>query len=891
MAAPLVWEQLSQSSKTALQWAAALAMLRLGDDGTTLAPLDADDLLVGLVLSHPRGGEAGTLIDHFGFGLRPVLDPNYPDIDVDRLAVAAERISPDAPPAVADDAEAVLGIGVDLGLSTGSEQVAELAAIVGGLLHASTPTTTRLHSLIGDAGVDVTELQRAFEEHLKAGSGSGSMQIGDLGTMLRRRFPRRPVTIPDYKADRVDLRGDGPDLLGIQAEVDAFAYLLASRGLSPPLAVGLFGDWGSGKSFYMRSIRRRIEQLTGRKEARRNPQGQLGFWKNIVQIDFNAWHYVEGSLWASLVEHIFTHLATSGDEPPSVLADRRREVFNKLESTARERTLAVQRREQVQQDLKARRQKAREARNRRDQQRRRLEQEQAKVLDRRLQDDIKKEIAGLLGKGERSVLPPAADLVAALDETHDLLLQGRSLLGPFWSSGWRVSAMIGATAAVPAVVLASQALEAAIPVQLASGLAATMAYLSGVVGAANRHLRRRLDRIATIRAEVEQARVAAEQQLDQVVAAAQQAVDDAQEEVARAERAEEALRKEADRLDTELATLTPTRVLTDFVAERAGADDYRRHLGVAALIRKDFEQLADLIREHNQSVVDGAEDRLGINRIILYIDDLDRCPSEQVVEVLQAVHLLLAFDLFVVVVAVDSRWLSDALIDRHPALVAQAAHGHATPQNYLEKIFQLPFWVQPLGAGGRRALVRGLLEPNLSKPEPSGQQDQVGELRLDEERRAALTELLSREGRPHLRAETLNITPDELAFLDSLAPLLGDTPRAVKRFVNVYQLLAAMPAIARAQDQHPSERSLAAFLAAVNEAAPRFTSNLFEAMNGPDQAATLGSLLDSATASLKGERRRLAPWFEDHPDWKAVPVARFAPLASLVRRLSFRTPA
>ncbi len=44
-----------------------------------------------------------------------------------------------------------------------------------------------------------------------------------------------------------------------------------------------------------------------------------------------------------------------------------------------------------------------------------------------------------------------------------------------------------------------------------------------------------------------------------------------------------------------------------------------------------------------------------LNRIVLYIDDLDRCPPKRVVEVLQAVHLLLAFELFVVVVGVDAR--------------------------------------------------------------------------------------------------------------------------------------------------------------------------------------------------------------------------------------------
>ena len=53
-----------------------------------------------------------------------------------------------------------------------------------------------------------------------------------------------------------------------------------------------------------------------------------------------------------------------------------------------------------------------------------------------------------------------------------------------------------------------------------------------------------------------------------------------------------------------------------------------------------------------------------VNRIILYIDDLDRCPPEKVVDVLRAIHLLLAFRLFVVVVAVDARWMKRSLKDR-----------------------------------------------------------------------------------------------------------------------------------------------------------------------------------------------------------------------------------
>jgi hypothetical protein len=83
-----------------------------------------------------------------------------------------------------------------------------------------------------------------------------------------------------------------------------------------------------------------------------------------------------------------------------------------------------------------------------------------------------------------------------------------------------------------------------------------------------------------------------------------------------------------------------------------------------------------------------------------------------VVEVLQAIHLLLAFPLFVVVVGVDSRWLLRSLRTRYRDVLGaaddQAAHDDmsdsehwaATPQNYLEKIFQISLCLRPMSSVG-----------------------------------------------------------------------------------------------------------------------------------------------------------------------------------------------
>src|SRR5206468_9352712 len=106
----------------------------------------------------------------------------------------------------------------------------------------------------------------------------------------------------------------------------------------------------------------------------------------------------------------------------------------------------------------------------------------------------------------------------------------------------------------------------------------------------------------------------------------------------------------------------------------------------------------------------------------LYIDDLDRCPSSLVVQVLQAVHLLLAFDLFVVVVGVDSRWLLRSLEEEYAQLKPRAQSdaaaviaGSSTPQDYLEKIFQIPYWVPEMDERGYKRLVHDLVAEQLPR--------------------------------------------------------------------------------------------------------------------------------------------------------------------------------
>ena len=293
---------------------------------------------------------------------------------------------------------------------------------------------------------------------------------------------------------------------------------------------------------------------------------------------------------------------------------------------------------------------------------------------------------------------------------------------------------------------------------------------------------------------------------------------------------------------------TTARMISRFIEGRAASDDYRKHLGIVSTIREDFDRLSKLITAHNQvllkptadAVVDGASD-LGINRIVLFVDDLDRCPPARVVEVLQAIHLLLAFPLFVVVVGVDSRWVEHSLAVRHPELLKRSrapnSRDHvkktpraneslngipATPSDYLEKIFQIPYRVRRMDDSGCRSLIDALVvsdrdlqrsaeipaghapavmpvpptAPALTSPAPAPPSNTGVRPEVPAPPSAPVPPPPTPAKTPaaKITIESLRLTEPEILLMRGLAPWIGRSPRATKRFVNIYRLIkAAVP--------------------------------------------------------------------------------------------------
>lgn len=528
----------------------------------------------------------------------------------------------------------------------------------------------------------------------------------------------------------------GTDLLNVTAEVNALSAVLASKELQPPLSVGLFGDWGTGKSFFMGLMRRRIRQLSRDARERRTD----AFCPRIVQITFNAWHYMDANLWASLVSGVFDGLAralsTREDRPAAV----RERLLARLAENHAVLAQAEQRKLAAKDATRRAQEKLDEVEREKGGLRALLDAGRDTVEAALGQPEVRSQIAGLarqVGLPESTVMNIGAHREALETRLQRARVVWRIVTG---REGDRRRMLSTALFAVGIVALgfagywtargAGRALEVLAPA--AGVLLGLGAQVIAQLRPLYRKVREAAPRLREIVRQAEGLADRAARRRDEAAAEARRRLAQLEAEEAAAREAHAAAVRQVQAVDAEIQEIRAGRRLHRFISERSAAQDYRRHLGIVALVRDDFQRLSRLLSEARTGV-DG--ELPPVDRIVLYIDDLDRCPEKRVVEVLQAVHLLLAFPLFVVVVGVDSRWLLRS-VQRHYAQLADGgddgAEAHSpeewasTPQNYLEKIFQIPFTLRPMQSDEYATLIRGLV-PLPGDAEPAGMEPDGGE--------------------------------------------------------------------------------------------------------------------------------------------------------------------
>ena len=127
------------------------------------------------------------------------------------------------------------------------------------------------------------------------------------------------------------------DSLNFDTQAETFARLFTAHEVRPPLSLGLFGNWGSGKSYFMDLLIKQVRSVSkgeggpkfssvqlangsGEDVSEEKVRSKFSYVQRVVQIKFNAWHYMDSNLWASLAVHIFNMLVLeiAKDQNPEI---------------------------------------------------------------------------------------------------------------------------------------------------------------------------------------------------------------------------------------------------------------------------------------------------------------------------------------------------------------------------------------------------------------------------------------------------------------------------------------------------------------------------------------------------------------------------------------------
>ena len=530
----------------------------------------------------------------------------------------------------------------------------------------------------------------ALADHLQRTEGAGETREW---VDYERLAPE--VLLPRYRPDLPE----GADLLGVGREVEAFSMLIAAPRTAMPLSIGVFGAWGSGKSYFMARVEQRVATLA--QPGRRGGS----YLHRIAQVRFNAWHYSEGDVVASLVDQILRNLRFGPNESAVDLAKRRADALAQVAAADQAwRSLQSQAGDAAAEESKLREEWGRisaehEVTVRRTSDELAAAQASVAAAERRV-DEVLAAQADAVDAARRAAPAQTAiqvvtdtilkdPTIAALDADVRRVVQEAQWLGAnrrtiAWGIAVVALTVVGTLYAhqlrdSPVVTTLAAAIVAAAP--FARKAIAVLRELSEKGAAFQKAVADRTEAAVT-RIKEDNARLLQEQQTavesarttmeglrtqvsalaetarqaQQALAAGEQRRRQVSEQLAAAAAGAAAARKGLD-------ALTVGSLLGDTIQEAADTEIFRKQLGTLSYARSFFQRLSETMMAARREAAGAGGAPPLLERIVLYIDDLDRCPPAKVREVLQMVHLLLAFDLFACMVAVDPRWVIQCLAE------------------------------------------------------------------------------------------------------------------------------------------------------------------------------------------------------------------------------------
>lgn len=687
--------------------------------------------------------------------------------------------------------------------------------------------------------------------------------------------------------------GNLKDQLGFESDYIALASVVAYKNFQPPLAIGLFGNWGSGKSFFMNKLQGQIQKFADSSDDK--------FCHKIVQINFNSWHYSDSNLWASLITKIFEDIEKSGTEEGD--GDKLKTLFTNLNSSQELKEESEQHLAKVQNELKQL-----------EDQRKAIEQEILnKTEDLKGMNffdvakdifgsaDVKADIARLKTEFDFIKTDDPKQITVSLNEletTGGKLAESIKILYSLRKGNlWLALAIATVVFLGSSYLIANVGFIKEVFGDMKLIIAPFMVFISQAILYVKRVvpdinlLHQRLVSFKNKTAEMElKGRTKFNVEREEI-----------QNKITSAQSRQSILQDKIKELEVkkveaqyEIDNIASGKKLVGFIEGRVSDQRYANSLGIISWIRKDFEQLdfllkqqydAQKLKELNKQAIDNV---FKVERIILYIDDLDRCDVSVVVRVLEAIHLLLAFPLFVVVVGVDPRWMHNALHLKYKGFISKEpsnrhdpglkdganvnntvdgeellVHGEpATSFDYLEKIFQIPFVLKPIDKKGKRKLIEANLkrdyyeETNNTKGNDDNTPDKDKNVKLksqekkdtghpdnnNDDKVTVKTDTSIKDQFPEDKplsneqanrqamkasADLLEVPENEIKFMQAIGFMVGESPRTIKRYINIYRIIRAHTGFAFVDDNKPQHYYAAMIILGIITSFPERAKEFF----------------------------------------------------------------
>jgi KAP family P-loop domain len=302
--------------------------------------------------------------------------------------------------------------------------------------------------------------------------------------------------------------------------------------------------------------------------------------------------------------------------------------------------------------------------------------------------------------------------------------------------------------------------------------------------------------------------------------------------------------------------------------------NYREQMGFQHRVKDDLKFVYDFLATRLNT---SSFNRAGRFRLVVYIDDLDRCSENKIMELLQAINLILADCEFFVFVGMDTEMIYRAIKSNYKEFTDRFA------DNYLSKIIQISFHLPDTKLQTRTGYLRTLFSL-ASRLELDRQAITSGGPVTPplEEQNATTSSALPYDLTQLLRIVPVQIreaedTAHELQAFSDYCDFIDDNPREIKRLINIHRLIKILVQKPNTTLDTDRQKKLVKWLIFC-DVWPHLVGNAIElATTKPASANCLVDLANKLTSDLNEQKSTDAvPSFDRLSDF-AVFVAQVKP--------------